>query len=88
MSNKEIKKIISEYKPYKGFFDLSKKPKELCDEEYAKILKTQGFLAIQNTSENIKYLKRFNPIQYVFLRETSAKLQAIILNYWGDSVFA
>lgn len=87
MSNKEIRKIISEYKPHKGFFDLSKKPNNLCDEEYAKILKTQGFLASQNTSENIKYLKEFNLIQYDFLRKISAELQGIILSYWGNSVF-
>ena len=87
MNNKEIRKIISEYKPHKGFFDLSSKPKELSNAEYAKILKTQNFLASQNTSENIKYLKKFNPIQYNFLRKISTELQGIILNYWGDSVF-
>lgn len=87
MSNKEIRNIISDYKPHKGFFDLSKKPKSLCDEEYAKILRTQNLLASQNTNENIKYLKEFNPIQYDFLRKISTELQGVILNHWGDSVF-
>lgn len=87
MNSKEIKKIISEYKPHKGFFDLSLKPKDLNDEEYAKILKTQNFLASQNTSENIKYLKEFNKSQYDFLRKISCDLQGVIFEYWGNSVF-
>lgn len=87
MSNKEIRETISEYKTHKGFFDLSKKPNNLSDEKYAKILKTQNFLAGQNTSENIRYLKEFNPIQYDFLIKISTELQGIILSHWGDSVF-
>lgn len=88
MNRKEIELIIKNYKPHKGFFDLSLKPKELSDEEYAKILKIQGFLVTQNTSENIRYLKNFNTIQYDFLRKISTELQGVILSHWGDSVFA
>lgn len=88
MNRKEMELIIKNYKPHKGFFDLSLKPKELSDMEYAKILRTQNLLASQNTSENIKYLKAFNPIQYDFLRKISTELQGIILSHWGDSVFA
>ena len=87
MNIKEIKKIINEYKPHKGFFDLSLKPKFLNDKEYANILKTQNFLASQNTSENIKYLKEFNKSQYDFLRKISCDLQGVIFEYWGNAVF-
>ena len=87
MNNKEIKKLISEYRPHKGFYDLSKKPERLSDEEYAHIIKTQNFIASQNSSDNIAYLKKYNKSQYDFLRQISAELQGIILNYWGNSVF-
>ena len=60
MSKNEIKKIISEYKPHKGFYDLSNKPERLSDEEYAKIIKAQNLLASQNNKDNIEYLKKFN----------------------------
>lgn len=85
MNKKEMILIIKNYKPHKGFFDLSKKPEQLSDYEYAKILKTQNFLAEQN--KNIKYLKKFNMVQFTELQNLSAELQNIILGYWGDSVF-
>ena len=35
--------IIENYKPHKGFYDLSEKPKTLTKKEYAKVLCIQFF---------------------------------------------
>ena len=85
MTKKEADKIIEKYKPHKGFFNLSIQPKELSNAEYAKILETQNFLSSMNKDK--EYLLEFNPIQWDELKETSAKLQSIIFDYWGGSVF-
>jgi len=80
MNNKEANRIIENYKPLKGFFDLSKKPKTLANLKYAKVLKIQEYLAQQET--NKKYLKKFEPIQWQELKELSADYQAIVLGHW------
>lgn len=87
MKQKEAEKIIKNYKPHKGFFDLSEQPSTLAKEEYAKILRLQNFLAEQNTKENISYLRRFNQNQFVKLQELSADVQQIVLEHWGDKAF-
>ncbi len=85
MTPKEANEIIKEYSPHEGFFDLSIKPSALTKMEYAKILKTQNFLADQNMKKS--YIKEFYPNQWDKLRELSAQLQQEIFQYWGDSVF-
>lgn len=85
MTKNEADKIIKSYIPHKGFFDLSIQPKGLSNLEYAKILETQNVLA--RTNKDKDYLLEFNPIEWDKLKEMSAKLQSIIFNYWGDSVF-
>lgn len=85
MRKKEVEEIIKSYKPHKGFFDLSLQPKEISDIEYAKILKTQNFLAMMN--KNRKYEMEFNPTQWDKLKELSGQLQAIIFEHWGSNVF-
>lgn len=85
MNNKEAKAIIANYKPHRGFFNLSDKPEGLNDIEYANILKLQNFIAEQN--EQREYMRKFNPTQWEKLSEISAKLQRIILCHWGDSAF-
>lgn len=85
MTNEKANIIIKEYKPHKGFFDLSKQPKTLNELEYAKILDVQNFLAEQN--KHSKYLSEFNKIQWEKLKEVSAQLQKIIFEYWGHSIF-
>lgn len=85
LTKTEAKKIIENYKPHKGFFNLSKKPDSLNDIEYAKILKTQNFLAERNKQK--EYLKKFNPTQWEKLKEISGELQSIIFTHWGDAIF-
>lgn len=85
MTNKEADKIIANYKPTEGFFDLSKKPDKLPKLEYAKILEAQAELVFQN--ERREYLKKFNPTQWEKLKEFSEALQQVIFSHWGDSVF-
>lgn len=87
MDSKKAKIIIKNYKPHKGFFDLSEKPSTLTEIEYATVLDLQNFLVKQSTKENISYLKEFNRNQLVRLQEISASVQQIIFEHWGDKVF-
>ena len=82
MNNKKADQIIDNYKPHKGFYDLSEKPKSLTKIGYAKVLAIQNFLVEQN--KNIKYLRKFEPIQYGKDKEISANLQCIIRIHWGS----
>ncbi len=85
MKKAEVKKIIAEYKPHKGFFDLSVKPSTITDKEYAEILNAQNFIAEQN--KNVVCLRKYDRNTFNKLRELAAKLQITIFKYWGDSVF-
>ena len=87
MKTNKVKETIKNYKPHKGFFDLSEQPSTLCDTEYAKLLNLQNILAESNTKENIKYLKEFNKNQFVVLQKLSASVQQIVFKHWGDKVF-
>ena len=80
MNCKEADLIIKDYKPYKGFYDLSTKPKSLTKIEYAKVLKIQEFLAKQ--ARNKEYLRQFTPIQYEKTKELTANYQSIIWEHW------
>ena len=73
--------MIKDYKPCKGFFDLSEKPKELNKKLYAKILDIQSYLIGENKHLDY-YLKPYNNLALQQLQELSAKLQQIILHYW------
>ena len=84
LTRKEAKEIIKQYRPHKGFFDLSAQPKGLNDVQYAKILKTQNFLAEMNKNKN--YLIKFEPIEWGKLKELSGQLQNIIYEFWGSGV--
>jgi len=81
MNNKEINRIIENYKPHQGFYDLTEKPKTLTKVEYAKVLNAQNILAEQVKNE--EYLMKFTPIQYEDWKEVSAMYQAIVFRYWG-----
>lgn len=85
MTNKEVDMLIANYRPVKGFFDLSEKPEKLSKLEYAKIIEAQNMLVFQNNSQD--YLKKFNPTQWEKLKDFSAALQQLIFRYWGDRVF-
>jgi len=85
MNNKTVNQIIDNYKPHKGFYDLSEKPKTLTKIEYAKILNTQNILAEQVKNE--EYLMKFTPIQYQDWKEISAIYQAIVYQHWGDTIY-
>ena len=81
MNHKEADLIIKNYKPYKGFYDLSKKPASLTKIEYAKVLRLQGFIVSQ--VKNVEYLKKHCLIGYQKVVELSAKYQFIIREHWG-----
>jgi len=85
MNNKEANQIIENYKPYKGFYDLSEKPETLTKIEYAKVLHIQEFLVEQN--KNIEYLRKFKPIQFEKGKELSANYQEIVREHWGDTIY-
>lgn len=85
MNNKKAKEVIKEYKPHKGFFDLSDQPKKLSNIEYAKILEAQDLLAYMEKDK--EYLIKYNPTQWFKLQEISAQLQRTILYYWENSIF-
>ena len=85
MTQKQVKSIMANYKPNDGFFDLSKKPSEMSDIEYAKILKIQNFLARQEKQSD--YIKKFHPSQWEGLKHLSAQLQDIVFQNWGQEIF-
>jgi len=85
MRSEEINQTIENYKPHKGFYDLSEKPETLTKNEYAKLLNIQNFLAEQN--KNIEYLKKFESIQYEKDKELSAEYQSIVKEHWGDTIY-
>ena len=76
----EDKRVIANYKPHKGFYDLSKKPSTLTKPEYAAILKTQNGLVQQ--SEHAEYLKKYNRAQWDRLRGLSEEYQQIVFKHW------
>ena len=81
MKTKEVNRIITNYKPHKGFYDLSEKPKTLTKIEYAKALKIQEYIASQVI--NINYLKKHCITQYQKIVELSANYQQIVREHWG-----
>ena len=85
MKQNDIKSIIANYTPNDGFFNLSTKPVEMRDVEYAKVLKTQNFLAEQ--SKQSGYIKKFHPQQWENLKNLSAQLQNIVFQNWGQEIF-
>ena len=85
MNIKTVNQIIDNYKPHKGFYDLSERPKTLTKIEYAKVLNTQNILA--EAEKNKEYLKKMTPIQYLEAKEISALYQAIVWQYWGNEIY-
>ena len=83
MNNTQAKKIIDNYKPHKGFFDLSKKPNTVSDMEYAKILDTQNYLAVENNKMKDKQVREANRRHWESLKVLSAELQGIIFQNWN-----
>ena len=81
MKNKEINRIITNYKPHKGFYDLSAKPKTLTKIKYAKVLNAQNILA--EAEKNKEYLMKMTPVQWQEAKEMSADYQEIVFQYWG-----
>ena len=80
MKIKEVNQIIENYRPHKGFYDLTERPKTLTKVGYAELIKIQEYLSWQEG--NKEYLKKFEPIQWQRMRELSANYQAIVLEYW------
>jgi len=82
MKKTEIKRVISNYKPHAGFFDLSVKPQTLSEEEYVKILDLQNFLATENKKFSDKHVRENNKSTWERLKILSGELQAIIFQHW------
>ena len=78
----EFDSIIKSYKPKKGFYDLSIKPKTLNKREYAKILKNQMFL--HYVEENKDYYISNDENSWKIAKEISAMLQHIIFEHWKE----
>ena len=83
MTKSESQKVINNYVPHKGFFDLSNKPTDINDVEYSKILETQNFLAEQNERFKNKEVRKNNRHTWEQLKELSGELQSIIFQYWN-----
>lgn len=83
MEKTEIKRVIANYKPHAGFFDLSVQPQTLSEEEYAKILDLQNFLAAENKKFSDKRLRENNRFAWERLKKLSGELQAIIFQHWN-----
>ena len=80
MTNSEARKIINSYKPPKGFYNLSKKPDNLSNKEYAQILGAQIWLAyVRDHQEDYK---KGNLKGWIQALTTSADYQKIVLKYW------
>lgn len=78
-----MSEIINQYKPHKGFFDLSKQPSTLNEEEYAKILSIQDYLALENEKMNDMHVRKANKSHWDNLKLLSAELQGIIIQHWN-----
>jgi len=85
MNRKEVNYIINNYKPIKGFYDLSKKPNSLTKMEYAKVLKIQEFLALQEKVK--KYVMKMLPVQWMEDKELSANYQQTVREHWGKVLY-
>lgn len=83
MTRARAQEIIKNYVPHKGFFDLSSKPQEINDVEYATILDTQNLLARQNEAFKDKEVMKNNQHTWEQLKALSAKLQLAIFQYWN-----
>jgi len=82
MKKSEVKKIITEYKPHKGFFDLSEQPETLGDVKYAEILNIQNFLATESVKFADENVRKNNKSAWEELKALSGQLQAIIFHCW------
>ena len=80
MKIKEVNQTIENYRPRKGWFDLTERPVTLTKVEYAKLIKVQEYLSWQEG--NKKYLMKFEPVQWQKMKELSADYQAIVLEHW------
>ena len=83
MNNKQANAVIKNYKPHKGFFNLSRKPATLTKKEYAIILNTQNILAQQNEIYKDEEAKELNKYNFEVAKELSSRLQQIIFEHWG-----
>lgn len=74
-----------EYKPRKGFYDLSKKPKTLTKKEHQKLQDTQMILMeVENRKD--EYMQ--DKVNWRVVQEMSAKLQRVIFRHYDVGVFS
>ena len=83
MNHKQADEIIKNYKPNKGFFNLSKKPDTLTKREYAIILDTQNALARANKTYKNEEIRELHKHDFGVAKELKAKLQQVVFEHWG-----
>ena len=83
MKKSEVKKIIDNYKPHLGFYDLSIKPETLSMEEYAVILQTQNYLALENEKFKVRTLRKNNKRAWEEVKRLAGELQEVVLKHWN-----
>ena len=83
MREAEAKEIIRNYRPRKGFFDLSVKPKTLTLKEYATVIKIQNTLISENEKFKNRAVRVNNRRAWENLKKISGELQAVVFRHWN-----
>ena len=73
---------MSKYKPRKGFFDISNRPKGLSKTEHRKMQETQTLL--QRTEDRKEYYLKHDRNSWEVAKEMSAQLQQLIFKYYPE----
>lgn len=71
---------MREYKPRKGFFDISDCPKGLSKVKHRKMQETQTLL--QRTEDRKEYYLKYDRHSWEVAKEMSAQLQQLIFKYY------
>lgn len=83
MNHKQADEIIKNYKPNKGFFNLSNKPDTLTKREYAIILDTQNALARANKIYKNEEVIELHKPDFEVAKVLKTKLQQLVFKHWG-----
>jgi hypothetical protein len=77
---------MREYKPSKGFFDISARPKTLDKRTFEHLQEIQTELS--HMQNNAEYYKKHHPQQWEKGKEMSAEIQQVIFRHWShDELF-
>ena len=75
---------MSEYKPRKGFFDLSERPKKLGKRLHKNMQEIQ--LWLMYVEENKEYCLKHDLNSWATAQECSARLQQLIFKYYPNAL--